>query len=159
SRMKDRAFHETTLPFTRWLAGPAEYTPMHFGARRGDTTWAHQVALPVIFSAPMLTYAASPTHILESPAVDLIKSIPSTWAEPRVLSPTEIGELAVFARRKGNTWFLAIANGPAARSVKVPLTFLDLSTSYRARIVKDTAADRGAMDIADAQMTRDDAIE
>lgn len=44
SRLKDRARHDATLPFTRFLAGHADYTPVHFGARRGDTTWAHQIA-------------------------------------------------------------------------------------------------------------------
>src|SRR5262249_43671137 len=42
SRLQARARHNTTLPFTRYLAGPADYTPVHFGARRGDTSWAHQ---------------------------------------------------------------------------------------------------------------------
>src|SRR5438093_8531501 len=41
SAMRERARHGTTLPFTRLLAGPADYTPVHFGTRRGDTTWAH----------------------------------------------------------------------------------------------------------------------
>ena len=38
------AEHNTTLPFTRLLAGPADYTPVVFGERRKDTTWAHQIA-------------------------------------------------------------------------------------------------------------------
>jgi alpha-glucosidase len=159
SRLKERALHEVTLPFTRFLAGHAEYTPVHFGERRGDTTWAHQVALPVIFTTELMTYAASPEHISESPAADVIKSIPTTWDETRVLPPSEIGEVAVFARRKGTTWFLAIANGPAERSVEVPLTFLDASATYRAKVVKDTETDRAAIDVSDASYSREVAIE
>ncbi|MBO0725584.1 MAG: glycoside hydrolase family 97 N-terminal domain-containing protein, partial [Blastocatellia bacterium] len=34
----------TTLPFTRLLAGPADYTPVIFGERRRETSWAHQIA-------------------------------------------------------------------------------------------------------------------
>src|SRR5207302_558058 len=34
SALKDRAWHETTLPFTRCLAGPADYTAMMFNDRR-----------------------------------------------------------------------------------------------------------------------------
>ena len=49
-----RARHDATLPFTRMLAGHADYTPMHFGDRRNDTTWAHQIA-----SAAMLHLAAA----------------------------------------------------------------------------------------------------
>src|SRR5262245_37284714 len=39
SKLLARAKHNTTLPFTRYPAGHADYTPVHFGARRGDTTW------------------------------------------------------------------------------------------------------------------------
>ena len=55
-----RARHDATLPFTRFLAGHADYTPVHFGPRRADTTWAHQVATAVVFTSPLLTYAAHP---------------------------------------------------------------------------------------------------
>src|SRR5205807_5805911 len=56
SRLADRATHGATLPFTRLLAGPAEYTPVIFGERRANTTWAHQIASAAILSAPLLTY-------------------------------------------------------------------------------------------------------
>jgi len=127
SRLADRATHSTTLPFTRFLAGPAEYTPVHFGERRKNTTWANQIASAVILSAPVLTYAASPQHLLENPGVDIIKSIPSIWDETIVLKPSAIGELAVFARRKGNTWFLAVMNGTQPKNIQIPLSFLKAS--------------------------------
>src|SRR6185436_10045375 len=107
----DRATHDTTLPFTRLLAGPAEYTPMIFTQRRANTTWAHQIASPAILSAPLLTYAANPYAILTNPCVDMIKSIPAVWDETNVLPGSEIGEVAIFARRTGTTWFLAVMNG------------------------------------------------
>src|SRR5574341_469328 len=50
----------------RLLAGHADYTPMHFGDRRNDTTWAHQIASAAIFTSPLLTYAAHPKSILEN---------------------------------------------------------------------------------------------
>jgi alpha-glucosidase len=124
SKLADRATHSTTLPFTRFLAGPAEYTPVHFGERRKNTTWTNQIASAVILSAPVLTYAASPQHLLENPGVDIIKSIPSIWDETIVLEPSAIGELAVFARRKGSTWFLAVMNGTQPKSIQIPLKFL-----------------------------------
>src|SRR5262249_47035120 len=107
SKLADRATHDATLPFTRMLAGHAEYTPLHFGERRRNTTWAHQVASAAILSAPLLTYAAHPANMLANPCADMIKSIPSFWDETVVLPPSEIGEVAVFARRRGETWFLA----------------------------------------------------
>ena len=51
--------HDTTLLFTRFLAGPADFTPMHFGARRDTTSWPHQIATAVIFTSPLLTFAAN----------------------------------------------------------------------------------------------------
>jgi len=77
SRLADRATHDVTLPFTRLLAGHADYTPVHFGARRANTTWAHQFASAVILGAPLLTYAASPSNLLANPCCGMIKSIPA----------------------------------------------------------------------------------
>jgi alpha-glucosidase len=124
SRLKERAVHDVTIPFTRLLAGPADYTPVHFGARRADTTPAHQIATAVIFSGPLLTYGAHPTNLLNSPALPLIKSIPAVWDETRVLEPSAIGEITVFTRRHGEDWFLAVLNGPTEKKVRIPLTFL-----------------------------------
>jgi alpha-glucosidase len=136
SRLQDRATHDVTLPFTRFLAGPAEYTPMIFSQRRANTTWAHQIASPVTFTTPLLTYAANPSNILANPCCDMIKSIPSIWDETIVLPPSEIGEIAVFARRTGKSWFLAIMNGKEARKVKIPLSFLGKG-EYRTSLVRD----------------------
>ncbi len=58
------AAHNTTLPFTRMLAGHADYTPMHFGDRRTDTSEAHQIASAIIFTSPLLVYAEHPQNIL-----------------------------------------------------------------------------------------------
>jgi alpha-glucosidase len=135
SKLTDRATHETTIPFTRCLAGPAEYTVMLFNERRKNTTIAHQIASAAILSAPLLTYAANPATILNSPAVNIIKAVPPTWDETIVLSPSEIGELAVYARRKGNSWFLAVMNGSQAKIIKIPLGFL--KGDYKAEVAKD----------------------
>jgi alpha-glucosidase len=136
SSLRQRARHETILPFTRFLAGPAEYTTMHFGDRRGDTTWAHQIASLAIFSAPLLTVAAHPQSILDNPAVDVIKSIPPVWDQTIVLPESAIGELAIFARRTGQTWFLAVMCGPQAKTIQVPLSFLG-DGQYKASLVRD----------------------
>ena len=106
------------------LAGHADYTPVVFGERRRETSIAHQIASAAILTSPLLVYGGHPASLLASPAVEIIKSIPSVWDETRVLPPSEIGELALFARRSGTTWFVAAMNGPTARTVKVPLSFL-----------------------------------
>jgi len=137
----DRATHETTIPFTRFLAGPAEYTVLLFGDRRKNTTWAHQIASAAILSAPMLTYAANPENLLTNPAAEIIKAIPSTWDETIVLPGSDIGEMAAYARRKGNKWFIAIMNGVNPKTINIPLSFLKSSVNYRVTIVRDKMND------------------
>jgi alpha-glucosidase len=131
-----RATHNTTLPFTRMLAGHADYSVMHFGERRKETSWSHQIASAVILTSPVLIYGAHPRNILENPAVELIKSIPSIWDETIALSGCEIGELAAFARRRENVWFLAIMNGPVSKRMQVPLSFLG-RREYEASLIRD----------------------
>jgi alpha-glucosidase len=131
------AQHDVTLPFTRMLAGLADYTPMHFGARKfADTTWSHQIANAVLLQAPLQVYAANPYSILNNPAVAVIKSIPSTWDETVVLPVSSIGEVVAFARRKGKTWFLAVNNGVIERAVTVDLSFLGAGW-YQGALVRD----------------------
>jgi len=136
SSLRERARHETILPFARYLAGHADYTTMHFGDRRGDTTWTHQIASLAIFVSPLLTLAAHPQSVLDNPAVDVIKSIPAVWDETIVLPESAIGELAIFVRRTGRTWFLAVMCGPKARTIQVPLSFLG-EGQYNATLVCD----------------------
>jgi alpha-glucosidase len=156
--MKAWARHNTTLPFTRFLAGPADYTPVHFGDRRGETSWAHQVATAAILSAPLLVYAAHPRSLLANPAVDMIKSIPSVWDETIVLPPSEIGEVVAMARRSGDRWFLAILNGPKARTIRVPASFLEAGT-YRSMLVRDKEDDPAAVKLEESSTTRDEVLD
>ena len=146
SRMTERAQHNTTLPFTRFLAGPADYTPMHFGERRRETSWSHQVASAAIFTSPLLIYAAHPRNILDNPAVELIKNIPSVWDETVVLDSSEIGKLAAYSRRKGTKWFLAIMNGPSPRKIDIGLDFLGRG-NRRAVLVRDDMSEPAAVKI------------
>jgi alpha-glucosidase len=155
-KLADRATHDVTLPFTRLLAGHADYTPLHFGERRRNTTAAHQAASAAILGAPLLTYAAHPANILAHPCCAVIKSIPSTWDETIVLPPSEIGVVAVLARRSGNTWFLAVMNGTTARNVTVPLSFLG-EGEYHALLVRD-GKDHAAVRTENTTVKRGDSL-
>jgi alpha-glucosidase len=150
------AQHEVTLPFTRMLAGLADYTPVHFTRKLADTTWAHQVANAAILQAPLLVFGAHPANILANPAADIIKSLPSIWDETLVLPVSEIGQVAAFARRKGDTWFLAVTNGINARTVRVDLSFLGQG-SYISRLVRDTC-EPAAVRIENQLLTRSDSL-
>ncbi|MBI3112746.1 MAG: glycoside hydrolase family 97 N-terminal domain-containing protein [Ignavibacteriales bacterium] len=146
SRLMRRARHQTILPFTRYLAGPADYTTMIFSERRRDSSIPQQIASMAVYSSPLLTIAAHPQSILDNPAADVIKSIPSVWDETIVLPDSKIGEHVAFARRKGTSWFLAVMSGTGPRTVRVPLSFLG-SGDYRATLVRDDLADSAAVRI------------
>jgi alpha-glucosidase len=160
------AQHDVVLPFTRLLAGMADYTPVHFGSRLADTTWAHQVANAVILQSPLLVYSAHPANMLANPSVDVLKAIPSYWDETVVLPVSEIREVAAFARRSGDTWFLAIANGSTARNVHIDLSaFLGRGPAqpggrpetYHATLLRDTA-EAAALKIEHLTLTAVDSL-
>lgn len=147
------ARHNTTLPFTRLLAGAADYTPVVFGERRKETSWAHQIATAAIFTSPLLVYGGHPQTLLDNPAVEMIKSIPSIWDETIALPQSAIGDLVAFARRREQTWFVAVANGPEARSLKLDLSFLG-SGPYAALQVRDDPANAAAVHVSTTTMTK-----
>ena len=150
--------HTTTVPFTRMLAGHLDFTPMVFGERRRETSWAHQIATAAIFTSPLLVYGAHPRSMLDNPAVEMIKSIPSVWDETRVLAFSEIGHVAAFARRRIKQWYVVIANGPDARSVTVPLSFLSRGT-HNALLVRDNMDDPAAVKVESAVVGSGDSLK
>ncbi len=121
------ASHNAALPFTRFLVGHADYTPVGYSSP-GATTYAHQLATVALFTSPLQVIAENPEMLLHDPAVvaglEMLKAIPTIWDETRVLEPSRIGEMAILARRSGQEWFLAILNG---RNKPVVLPDLDLS--------------------------------
>lgn len=151
-----RALHAVTVPFTRLLAGPADYTPMIFDKGLNGTTWANQIASAIILTSPLLTFAANPATIVENPAVAVIRDIPAVWDETVVLPPSQIGETAVFARRKGDVWFLACMNGDRARTMDIPLRFLG-NGFWRAETVSDVAGKSAAAAMGQSAVTARDA--
>ncbi len=152
-RAQTWARHNTTIPFTRYHAGHGDYTPVVFGDRRRETSWPHQIATAAIFTSPLLVYGANPKSLLENPAVDLIKALPSTWDETLVLPGSSIGALVAFARRKGNEWFIAVLNGPEARTLRVDLKFLGPG-AYSTMLVRDDPDNAAAERIERQTLTR-----
>jgi alpha-glucosidase len=157
AQIEFRSRHNTTLPFTRFLAGPADYTPVIFGSRRGDTTAAHQIATAAVFTSPLLVYGGNPKSLLEHPAVEMIKSIPCVWDETIVLAPSAIGQVAAFARRHGDDWFVAVLGGPESQKLTVSLSFLDASP-YRAMLVRDEPNNSTGVRIEKVDLTSVDSL-
>lgn len=151
------ATHNTTLPFTRLVAGAGDYTPMVFGDRKLDTSWVHQIATALIFNSSVIFFGAHPQTILDNPAVDIIKDIPAVWDETIVLPCSEIGKIAAFARRSGDTWFLAVVNGKEAQTIQFPLSFLGEGW-YEATVLNDRTTDAGAIKIERAFCRNSDSL-
>lgn len=153
-----RATHAATIPFTRLLAGPADYTPMMFDKGLNGTTWANQIASAAIITSPLLTLAANPETILSNPAVSVIRAIPSTWDETIALPASAIGETAAFARRTGDVWFVAIDNGAAARDLRIALPFLGKG-KYSAQMVRDVEGNPKAVKLENQTVTRSTVLD
>ena len=151
------ATHNTTLPFTRLVAGAGDYTPMVFGDRKLDTSWVHQIATALIFNSSVIFFGAHPQTILDNPAVDIIKDISAVWDETIVLPCSEIGKIAAFARRSGDTWFLAVVNGKEAQTIQFPLSFLGEGW-YEATVLNDRTTDAGAIKIERAFCRNSDSL-
>jgi alpha-glucosidase len=121
---KNPAMHDTTLPFLRHVQGHADYTPTLFiPDRLSGSSFAHELAMAVVYTSPFLCLGDNPKNYLKSDAVDVMKALPSTWDETVVLPFSEIGEQAAFARRHGKEWFIGVINNQMPRRESIPLKF------------------------------------
>jgi len=122
---KSPATHDTTLPFLRYVQGHADFTPTLFMPDRlSGSTFAHELAMAVVYTSPFLCYGDNPKNYLKSEAVDVLKALPPAWDETVVLPFSAIGEQAGFARRSGKSWFIGVINNQMPRRESIPLKFL-----------------------------------
>ena len=132
------AEHNTILPFTRFLCGPADYTPCYFNGRVKNTK-AHQLAMPVVYYSPVtfLYWYDLPNVYKGEKELDFWKYCPTVWDESKALQG-EIGEYIVQARRSGNDWFVGAMNGLQARDITLNTAdFLPKGKKYRVEIYND----------------------
>ena len=132
------AEHNTILPFTRFLCGPADYTPCYFNGRVKNTK-AHQLAMPVVYYSPItfLYWYDLPNVYKGEKELDFWKYCPTVWDESKALQG-EIGEYIVQARRSSNDWFVGAMNGLQARDITLNTAdFLQIGKKYRVEIYND----------------------
>ena len=132
------AEHNTILPFTRFLCGPADYTPCYFNGRVQNTK-AHQLAMPVVYYSPVtfLYWYDLPNAYKGEKELDFWKYCPTVWDESKALQG-EIGEYIVQARRSGNDWFVGAMNGLQARDITLNTAdFLQKGKKYQVEIYND----------------------
>jgi alpha-glucosidase len=143
------ATHNVTLPFTRFVAGAADYTvcyykqnferrPVKEHERFLKNTSAHQLALPVVFYSPLqfMYWYDKPSDCRDEPELEFFDALPTTWDDTKVVQG-EIGEYITIARRKGNEWFVGTMNNTLARKLDIPLSFLETGKKYVAHIYSD----------------------
>lgn len=132
---RDNPDHHTTLPFTRMLAGPMDYTPGSFHNVMRDEfvprmespmtmgTRAHQLAMYAVYQAAIQMVADWPKVYEGQPAFEFIRNTPATWDETRVLNGRP-GEFITITRRHGKEWFLGSLTNWDARQLNLSLDFL-----------------------------------
>ncbi len=139
--------HKVTLPFTRLLAGPADFTPGGFLNRPLDRfrfnvrptevqgTRCAELALFVCLESPIVNASDHPSHYRGQPGLDFLRVVPTVWDDTRVLDAA-VGEHLVMVRRNGSRWFLGALTDRNARDITVKLDFLGRG-SWTLKLWKD----------------------
>ena len=150
--------YDVTIPFIRMMAGPMDYTP---GAMRNSPkpyfrplhsmpmsqgTRCHQMAMYVVFEAPLQMLADNPTaYMKEQECTNFISKVPTVFDETVALDG-KVGEYIALARKKDNVWFLGAMSNWNERDITIDFSFLGAG-NYEAKIFKDGInADRDATD-------------
>lgn len=131
--------HDVTLPFTRMLAGPMDFTPGAmtnaqpnqfqpiFERPMSQGTRAHQLAMYVVYESPLQMLADSPSEYEREPdAMAFLASVPTTWDATRALD-ARVASHVLLARRRGATWYVG-AMTDSARTLTLDLGFLPAGT-------------------------------
>ena len=122
---KKAASHNATLPFTRNVIGPMDYTPCAFSDSQHPhiTSHAHELALTVLYESGLQHLADRPESFLAQPAEvqQFLSHLPNVWDDTRYVTGYP-GESAVLARRSGDTWYVAGINGTdEEQTISIPL--------------------------------------
>jgi alpha-glucosidase len=146
------ATHNVTLPFTRMILGPMDYTPggfhnatpSSFVHRNHEpmvmTTRGHAIAMYVVYDSPFQMMSDGPGAYKTADGkwadgAEFIQQVPTTWDETRIVAG-DIGEYIVSARRKGDVWYIGAMTNESERTLKVPLSFLGKG-DYSAHVLQD----------------------
>jgi alpha-glucosidase len=150
--------HDVTLPFTRMVAGPMDYTPGAmvnmeknnfnpvFSKPSSQGTRVHQMALYIVYESPLQMLADSPSNYMkEQECTDFIVKVPVVWDDIRVLEG-EIGKYLLLARRTGKEWYVGGLTDWSKREFELDLSFLPQG-DYSVEIFSDGInADKFAQD-------------
>ncbi len=150
--------HDVTLPFTRMVAGPMDFTPgamvnmdktnfnPQFTRPASQGTRVHQMSMYVIYESPLQMLADSPSNYMkEQECTDFIVSVPVVWDDLKVLD-AKTSDYLLLARRSGSDWFVGGMTDWNARKLVLDLSFLPAG-EYSMEIFRDGInADKHAQD-------------
>jgi membrane-associated phospholipid phosphatase len=144
------ADQDTDLPFTRYVDGTADYTPLLFSnsSKQNNATWAHEVASTVLYTNPYLQISENPANLkpgglYHSLLGSLVEHVPTTWKNTTVLPQSELGgRLAGVVREtaSGEYWIAVVATPGPAIATSIPLSFLPEGKTYNADVYADKKA-------------------
>ncbi|MDR3652186.1 MAG: glycoside hydrolase family 97 catalytic domain-containing protein [Paludibacter sp.] len=131
------ADHNTILPFTRFLAGPADYTICYYNTRVKNTH-AHQLALSVVYYSPIqfLYWYDQPSAYHGEPEIEFFDKVKTVWDDTKVIDG-KVGEFVTIARRSGAEWFVGSITNTEARRITIPTDFLEKGKKYSVKMYQD----------------------
>ena len=170
------AMHTATLPFTRYLLGPADFTPGSFGNvhakdftpqgakghRYGDEndrrqilaeeigTRAHALALCVAYDSPLMTLCDWPQRYRNAPGIEALRALPTVWRNTLPLAGKVGRYYSVVRETYDGRLYLAII-GVGGATFDLPLAFLPEGTSWKATFYTD--GPNAAQDARDLSVT------
>jgi alpha-glucosidase len=138
--------HNATLPFTRNVIGPMDYTPVTFTNSQYPhiTSYGHELALSVLFESGMQHMADRPEgyHELPDAAKTFLKNVPNAWDDTKLLDGYP-GKDVIIARRKGNNWYIGGINAEQKEKTKtVKFDFLREGVKYKLTLIADGKHDK-----------------
>ena len=129
--------HNVTLPFTRMVAGPMDFTPgamvnatannhkISFYRPMSLGTRCHQVAMYVVYESPLQMLCESPsTYYKEEETTKFISKIPTVWDETKVLD-AKVADYVLIVRKKDDTWYIGAMTDWTPRELEIDFSFLE----------------------------------
>ncbi len=165
--------HNLTIPFTRMLAGPTDYSPggfdnvlpENFKAQSEDPmvmgTRCHHLAMYIIFNSPLQMVADHPSAYFNERGSEFIKVVPVNWDNTLAIDG-KIGDYIIMAREHDKHWYIGAMTDTTARLFNVPLTFLDKNNTFSATIFKDNQWSEKhpkALDIQTMEVNSNDTLQ
>jgi alpha-glucosidase len=140
--------HNVTLPFTRMVAGPMDYTPgamlnankTNFNAvftePMSPGTRCHQLGMYVVFESPLQMLSDNPSNYYREPeCMEFLEAVPSVWDDTKVLD-AKVSDYILLARQSGDKWFVGAMTDWDPRSLQLDLSFLG-DGNYTMQVWKD----------------------